>query len=394
MRILFVAMPHSVHTARWISQIVDQDYEVHFFPSMETKPHLLLKNVKLHCANIGFRIVSRLVNIRKKKVMWSRTLLPKLFSTLLDRSFWLSLIIRIVKPDIIHSLEIQHAGYLTLAARARIRGKFPTWIVTNWGSDIFLFGRLASHVDKIKKILSFCDYYSCECQRDVKLANVMGLKGEVLSVLPNGGGFDLQRITRLRQPGATSSRRLILLKGYQGWIGRALVGLRALELCADILQGYTVAIYLARGDVAIAAELVSQSTGIPIELIPPCSHDEMLSFFGRARVYIGLSISDAISTSLLEAIIMGAFPIQSCTSCADEWIENGKTGLIVPPEDPEIIATAIRRAISDDTLVDYAAEQNSHLALERLDRSIIQPQVVAMYEKVTAQVRLKRRSKR
>ena len=43
--------------------------------------------------------------------------------------------IRHLKADIVHSLEMQHAGYLTLAARERLGGKFSTWIVTNWGSD-------------------------------------------------------------------------------------------------------------------------------------------------------------------------------------------------------------------------------------------------------------------
>lgn len=391
MRILFVAMPHSVHAARWISQIVDEHHEVHLFPSMETEPHPLLKNVKLHCAGFGFRYLFRLVTIIQKKIGSRYTSLPKLLTTLFDRSFWLTKVIQKVKPDIVHSLEIQYAGYLTLAARERLGSKFPTWIVTNWGSDIFLYGRLAAHVNKIKATLSACDYYSCECHRDIKLAEDMGLKGEVLPVLPNTGGFDLRHAYKLRT-GPTSFRRLILLKGYQHWSGRALVGLRALELCSQQLQDYHIAIYSANNEVKIAAELVSQSTGIPIDIISPCSHDEMLSFFGRARIYIGLSISDAISTSLLEAMIMGAFPIQSCTSCADEWIENGKTGLIVPPEDPEIVAVAIRRAVSDDALVDYAAEQNARLAAERLDNSVIQPQVIAMYEKVVAQARLKRES--
>ena len=390
MRILFVAMPHSVHASRWISQIADQHHELHLFPSMETKPHPLLKNVKLHCAGIGFRCISRLVTIIQKIIGSRCASLPKPLTTLFDRSFWLAKVIQMVKPDIVHSLEIQHAGYLTLTARERLGCKFPTWIVTNWGSDIFLYGRLAAHVNKIKATLSACDYYSCECHRDVKLAEDMGLKGEVLPVLPNTGGFDLHHAYKLRKTGPTSFRRLILLKGYQHWSGRALVGLRALELCSQELQGYHIAIYSANNDVKIAAELVSQSTRIPIDIISPCSHDEMLSFFGRARIYIGLSISDAISTSLLEAMIMGAFPIQSCTSCADEWIENGKTGLIVPPEDPEIVAAAIRRAVSDDALVDYAAERNARLAAERLDHSVIQPQVIAMYEKVAAQTRLKR----
>jgi len=284
-----------------------------------------------------------------------------------------------LKPDIIHSLEMQHAGYLALAARERLGGRFPTWIVTNWGADIFLFGRLPEHVEKIKVVLSACDYYDCECHRDVELAPTFGFKGEVLPVLPNTGGFDIERMHQFRQPGATSARRLIVLKGYQGWAGRALVGLRAIELSAAVLKGYRVVVYLAGEDVRIAAELVSHSTGIPIEIIPHSSHENMLRLHGRARVSIGLSIGDAASTSMLEAMVMGSFPIQSCTACADEWIEDGKTGLIVPPEDPELIAAAIRRALTDDDLVDQAAELNARTAREELEYSIIKPQVVKMY---------------
>ena len=79
---------------------------------------------------------------------------------------------------------------------------------------------------------------------------------------------------------------------------------------------------------------------------------------------------------------MGAFPIQSCTACADEWIVDREMGLIVPPEDPEPVAAAIRRALSDDVLVDRASELNAELAQERLDQRVIRPKVIAMYEGV------------
>jgi glycosyltransferase involved in cell wall biosynthesis len=298
-----------------------------------------------------------------------------------------------VRPDIVQSLEIQHAGYLTLAARERLGSKFPPWVVTSWGSDVYLFSRLAKHTERVKKVLSACSYYSCECERDIHLARELGLKGKVLPVVPNGGGFDLKRVAEFRQPGPSSSRRLILLKGYQGWAGRALVGLRAIQLCAEKLHGYRVAVFSAGEDVEIAAELVSQSTGIPIEVVPHCSHEDTLRLFGSARVYLGLSISDAISTSMLEAIVMGAFPIQSCTACADEWLEDGRTGLIVPPEDDRAVAAAILRAVSDDALVDRAAERNARLANERLDHSVIQPQVIAMYEQIAADLAARGRRK-
>ncbi|MBC8492642.1 MAG: glycosyltransferase family 4 protein [Chloroflexi bacterium] len=382
MRILFVAIPDSVHTVRWISQLVNQRYDLHLFPSTWGGPHPALNNVKLHLAGIGPRSIAKIAYVVSKDAKWEQRLHSVL--TVFDRSFWLTQVILMVKPDIIHSLEIQHAGYQTLAARERLGGKFPTWIVTNWGSDVYLFGRLTEHVDRIKAVLAACDYYSCECQRDVQLAKDMGLRGEVLPVLPNTGGFDLEWVRQFRQPGPTSARSLVVLKGYQGWAGRALVGLRAIELSADVLKGYRVAVYLAGHDVRIAAELVAQSTGIPIEIIPYCPHEDMLRLHGRARVSIGLSISDAVSTSLLEAMMMGSFPIQSNTGCADEWIRCGETGLLVHPEDSEAVAAAIRRAVTDDALVDRAAGINAQVAAERLDQSVIQPQVIAMYEKVAA----------
>ncbi|MFH2102004.1 MAG: glycosyltransferase [Chloroflexota bacterium] len=386
MRILFVAMQESIHTARWINQIADQGWDIRLFPvsaapvSPELRnltayglPLFASRNMHESSRYIGLLPIGRKGSNMEKLIFRAY---PHLWDTLLANR------IRSLKPDIVHSLEFQHAGYMTLAAREKLGRNFPTWVVTNWGSDIYLYGRLVEHRKKIEAILAACDYYACECRRDVKLAIDMGLAGKVLPTFPNTGGFDLARVAALRQPGKVSARRLILLKGYQHWAGRALVGLHALSLCRDSLDGYELAIYSAAPEVMIAAQLFEQDTGIPVRIIPPCSHDEMLSLYGRARIYIGLSISDAISTSLLEAMVMGAFPIQSCTSCANEWITNNESGFIVPPEDAAIIAEAIRRALKEDSLVDHASEINALVATERLDQTKIRPQVIKMYQDI------------
>ncbi len=392
MRILFVAMPQSVHTARWINQVSEQGWDVHLFPAFDAVPHAELKNVTIYGVT-SFRPAELNSHIRWRQ-LWPplrrgtgrlSNLAARFHPQWAERSTWLASVIRRLKPDIVHSLEIQHAGYLTLEAKVKLGKKFPKWIVTNWGSDIYLFGRLSEHVDKIKAVLSACDYYQCECHRDVKLARAFGFKGEVLTVCPNAGGFDVAEMRQFMQAGATSARRLIMLKGYQHWAGRALVGLRAIELCADLLEGYHIAVYSAEPEVRIAAELVSHSTGLPIRIVPPSSHDDILRLHGRARTSIGLSISDAISTSLLEAMIMGSFPIQSNTGCGDEWVQDGESAILVPPEDTEAVASAIRRAVTDDVLVDRAAQINARVADERLVKSVIQPHVVAMYNHAVAQ---------
>ena len=154
--------------------------------------------------------------------------------------------------------------------------------------------------------------------------------------MPSSGGFDLGHYTALRQSGPVSQRKTIFLKGYQHWAGRAFIGLRAIALCADVLQDYRIIVNQATADVTLAAELVGHETGLKIDIIERGPHDEILRLLGAARICIGLSISDGISHTLLEAMVMGAFPIQSCTACADEWIVEGETGLIVPPEDPAV----------------------------------------------------------
>jgi len=387
MRILFVAMSDSVHTARWISQISEQEWEIYLFPVYIGQVHPSIKNIKVFgslparkdALGSGVHLIWWTILF-----FWFDYLIAK-FSNSESHKFKqkaLALIIRWTRPDIVHSLEIQNAGYLTLSTKDKLAEKFPPWVVTNWGSDIYLFGRLAEHKPKIRAVLENCDYYSCECQRDVELARNLGFSGKVLPVIPNTGGFHLPKIEALKADAKPSQRRKIMLKGYQHFAGRALTGLQALRLCTDELASYTLVIFSASQDVVIAAELFQQDTQIPVEIMPKVSHQEMLQLFGESRIYIGLSISDAISTSLLEAMVMGAFPIQSCTACADEWIEDGVSGIIIPPEDTNAIADAVRRALTEDSLVNHAAEINAKTAAARLDNAVIRPQVVNLYQQI------------
>lgn len=55
---------------------------------------------------------------------------------------------------------------------------------------------------------------------------------------------------------------------------------------------------------------------------------------------------------------MGAFPIQTSTSCAAEWFTDGVGGILVEPNDISATATTLLRVLRDDQLVDNAMEIN------------------------------------
>lgn len=395
MRILFVAMARSIHTARWIGQLADRGWDLHLFPADFEPPNEQLRDITVHDWMTCRPPRGAHPTLRMRGVWPFRAgeyfLRQGIRVLNEDHRFWPGLLartIRRVKPDLVHSLEFQHGAYLTHDARARYGGGFPPWVVSNWGSDIYLFGRLKEHRERIRQVLASCDYYHCECRRDVQLAKDLGWTSRFFGLFPCAGGYNIEQCRRLRSPGRVAERRVILIKGYQTWAGRALVALRAIQLCARQLQGYTIAIYCASPEVQIAAELLVHQTGLDVQVIPSVSHEDILTWQGRARVYIGLSISDAISTSLLEAMILGAYPIQSCTACADEWIDaraTGRAGRLVPPEDPEAVAQALWEALEDDELVDAAEEINLRTVRERLDENVLRLQIISAYENMMSE---------
>lgn len=389
-RILFVAPPESIHTARWISQLADTGWEIHLFSSgFMSSFYREIKNVIIHRPwSLSLGSKNRLIEFKGIHLFLNRALnLLCIFRDLIlpNYQIWrLNYLIKKINPNIIHSLEFQSAGHLTyLAKNLNHKDDFPIWVATNWGSDIYWYARFPDELVKIKQILDECDFYSCECTRDVCLAHTYGLKSNVLPVFPNSGGLDLERIEKWRKP--LLKRKKIMLKGkYDRW-GKLELGLEALKLCAPFLKNYEVVIHSApeRSPVAAIAKAFENETGIKTKVLPQnVHHEEILKLHGSARISIGLSLSDAISTSFLEALAMGSFPIQTNTACADEWIKDGIGGYLVPPENPELIAEKIIKALSDDKFVRSAAESNWRIAKKKLDHKKLKAQTISFYRTV------------
>jgi glycosyltransferase involved in cell wall biosynthesis len=85
---------------------------------------------------------------------------------------------------------------------------------------------------------------------------------------------------------------------------------------------------------------------------------------------------------MLEAMATGAFPIQTNTSCCDEWIEDGKEGFVIPPDDVGFIADRLAKALLDDALVDSAAVRNWQTVCARLDSNLLKRKAVAFYDEI------------
>jgi len=158
------------------------------------------------------------------------------------RGVLLKQIIRREKPDIVHAMEFQHGAYLVIRAFEKLAIR-PYFIATNWGSDIYWFQRFPRHRKKIEKVLALANAYSAECQRDHGLANQHGFVGLHIPVVPNAGGFSDQHLKQAVLLPPPSTRKVIAIKGYTGFVGRADIALRAIELAADHLNGFEIVVF-------------------------------------------------------------------------------------------------------------------------------------------------------
>jgi hypothetical protein len=259
--------------------------------------------------------------------------------------------------EFIHALEIQHAGYLLLDVESKIQNSRKL-IVTNWGSDIYYFAKIADHRKKIEKLLSIVDAYSAECLRDYKLARNLGFSGRELPLIPNS--FNGVEISIHRDLAKTSNRKQIIVKGYGGEFGLAGLVVQSLEIILTKWTDYIVVFYSVTKDIEKLLQVLQAKYPQRVKYFTvdqKLSPSEMVNLFTASRIYIGCSLSDGISTSFLESMNSGAYPIQSNTSCVDEWIANGAIATTINPVLEEL-TPAIDLALRDDELVNRAQEHN------------------------------------
>ena len=357
-------MADSVHVARWLSQFVDQPIDFTLFPS---SPHRRMHpGVKrhLHAETGKMRVV-----IKPALMRWLAFPLSAL-DLLLANFFRSRLLRRVIENetfDLVHVMELQHAGYLLLDTK--LAPHLPKVLITNWGSDIYWFQQFPRHKQKIVELLAIANAYSAECHRDIEIVQNLGYSGVVMPVVPNSGGVDVSRLPIDSPP--PSERKKIIIKGYTDFVGQALTALRALEQVADCLDGYEVLIYSASRRVRLRALVLRLKHRVTIRIIKKRTpHAVMLRHFSESRIYIGISLSDGISTSLLEAMATGCYPIQTGTSCASEWLTS-TSGAIVCPSDIGEIGQQIREAITSDTLVDEAAKANIAIIQSRASTQVV-----------------------
>jgi|694.fasta_scaffold36438_2 glycosyltransferase involved in cell wall biosynthesis len=377
-KILVIGMLDSIHLARWLEQFSDQKIDFYMFPSKKFK-YLnsdllrLLKssgvaNYRLARPYLAFKYIGFLNEI-------ARIVFKKF-----DQDIQLTLLNRILlnnKFMFVHAIEIQGAGYLyrLLPKSTLDQNKL---IITNYGSDILYFRNFPEHASKIRSILEIAKYYSGECQRDYELAITNNFTGTFLPCIPNAGGFNSEIFTMNVTP--SKYRNLIIAKCYGGMFGLGGLIIDALNTFLKTRPSVQVLLYSVTDDLISQVEMLKFNFSNQItyyRVRDKVERKVFLEYFSRARLYIGASRSDGISTSFLESLCLGAYAIQTNTSCGNEWLDRGFIATLVQPRLSSLIMELDRY---DDThMLEKARVMNLLLSQKFLNDKVIKDEALKFY---------------
>jgi len=122
-------------------------------------------------------------------------------------------------------------------------------------------------------------------------------------------------------------------------------------------------------------------------------HEAVLRHYGQANVFVlGCEVAangdrDGIPNVLLESMAMGVPVVATRVSAIPELVEDGRTGLLVAPRDPDQLADAVQRLLTDRLLRERIVEDSRKTVREHFDNRQLIVDLSAIYKDHVPQLR-------
>jgi glycosyltransferase involved in cell wall biosynthesis len=114
-----------------------------------------------------------------------------------------------------------------------------------------------------------------------------------------------------------------------------------------------------------------------IDLIGPRSRDEVAALRERHPITLIASRYETFGLALIEAMAAGSAVVSTRVGGCAEIVTDGKTGLLVPPEDPEALAAACLRLLADPQLAARLGQAAREDVRSRFSPNIVAREVAA-----------------
>ncbi len=395
-RILFLGFPDNSHTHSWIDLLDGTQFNVRLF-SISTGCPPDSWPVRTYITDYNSPALNPATRARLYPLNSAARFLKRQAAQALGMpdlralaEWWLAKVIKDWQPHIIHTFGVEQSGEFYL----RVRRKFGLerigkWVLqTRGGSDLTLAHLNPERNKQLTEVLQSCDQLVCDNEINFAIAREMGLREEQfasVAPVPGTGGIDVDGLARKESQRPSARRTIVCPKAFESPWGKILPVFEALKLCWDKIQ--PCEIYL----LSMATESQMWFWTLPENIRRHCHPSEkiprsqVMDLMLSARVMLAPSLVDGVPNSLYEAMATGAFPVVSPLDTILPLVEDGQNVLFARNLYPQEIAQTLTRAMTDDGLVDQAAERNLELVRRLANRSTIRKRVITFYEKLAGQ---------
>lgn len=251
-------------------------------------------------------------------------------------------LVRDLQPDIVHALHLTSYGFL-----AALAGVHPL-VISVWGTDILQAPRLSPfHWLITRYALGRADEVTATGSRLAEATLRHVPRGRSVTVIPYG--VDLQRFRPSPRPPRTeltigSVGRLAPEKGLD-YLLQAFARIAAEEPRARLLLAGDGPERPKLQDLAIRL-------GIADKVVFPgeVAHEDVPAVLSGIDVFAMPSTWEGFGVAALEAEAMEVPVVASAVHGLPDAVEDGLTGVLVPPRDVPALTAALRRLLGDETL--------------------------------------------
>lgn len=345
MRLCYLADPTSTHTVKWLTYFVRCGHEVHLMGwNHPTDPAL----AGVHYHHLPDELEQPFPAL-VRSALWHLRLWPIVHGRQMD------LLLRRIQPDIFDILMLNADQIPAALAWA------GPLVVTPWGSDLLVYPGHYTPLTRffLRRALRRADLVLCNSEQLAQAALRLGAQpGRIRRV---GQIVDLDRF----HPGLDGST----LANRLGLTGRPLlINPRQLQpnyrieilirALMEVLPTFPAAqlILLGKRDldpvyVASLNALIEQ-LGVQehVTFAGWFDYREMPFIYALADVVLSVPISDSRPSSVFEAMACGVPVVVSDLDALREIVRDGETGLLIPGDNPQAVAAAIRRLLRDEPL--------------------------------------------
>jgi phosphatidylinositol alpha-mannosyltransferase len=244
-------------------------------------------------------------------------------------------------------------------------------------------------------ILNSLDGMIALTQHDKAHLTAMGMDEERIDIIPNGVDLDIFRpldthvTDEFRERVGISDEAPVIL--FLGKLVEQKGFLDLLRAMPGILKEVPDAhlLILGEGRDLPRGQAIAQKQGFQdaVTFAGRMCCDDLVSAYSAAQVVSLPSHSEGMPLVILEAAASGKPVVATNVSGIPEFVEEGRTGTLVPPSDPGVLSEALIDYLADDTIARQVGKWSLAKARKEFDLHVQVRRTIQAYEGVIAHAR-------